>query len=575
MTEDNAWRPNFEGKANANGEKNVEKSLGGKPREFYLGELKAVLHDDSATALVMLGEHGDDRVALLTLAQGELSETNELIYVVGTAYAQKLDYGALAFLLTDIGPDDSVGPADVVRSISKTARRTGGRPVVVVQYPQLLDARSRAVLSQMAYSRSILLVILAAHAEFLPAEFVPLCEGPGYHEVNVDPFTFSEVHQTLIDEFGAVPAPVVTAEMWRRSQGNPGWLESLAHDAIASGKLAIHGGHLVTVHGAWPHGARVESMALSQLSILSDSERRLIQRIATSRSMTISPLKESELADVDHLIGWGFVERIGSNRGAIRLSSKLLEDVLRSEMHMDPSNQDSSAGSDEGNFFAFICDQSTGHRGLNSSESPRAFDLCQLLDGLRMSLLDGELEDAEQAIHRILPEYLEELPAELFEAVAVAQSILHVISDRFHQAQPVLDSMFAQLEDSEATYDLWLIRSMRNFVQDIDDPSRHAPLPFTEQWDSARWWFTELLASPETTTGHNLRITGDSQKNVSQREALELLVGLRHGYQLHNRLSDRKIDCASSIAGTALALMASGSARDLESELLAGLEAND
>ncbi|MBP2384940.1 helix-turn-helix transcriptional regulator [Paeniglutamicibacter kerguelensis] len=573
MTEDYAWRPNFGGKANANGEKYVEKSLGGNPREIYLDELKTLLREDSATALVMLGGHGDDRVALLALAQGQVAEDNELIYVVGTAYAQRLNYGALAFLLTDIGPNDSIGPADVIRSISKMARPAGCRPVVVVQFPQLLDAQSRAVLSQMAYSRSILLVILAAHAEFLPAEFVPLCGGPGYHEVNVDPFTVGEAHQALIDEFGVVPTPVATAEMWRRSQGCPGWLEALAHDAVASGKLAVRDGHLILEHGPWPHGARVESMALSQLSILSDAERRLVQRLAAAGSMTISPLKESELADVDHLIGWGFVERIGNNREAIRLSSRLLEDVLRSEMHVEPSNQNSSTGSDEGNFFDFISGHPNGYRELAGSENTRAFDLCRLLDGLRSSLLDGELEDAEQAIHRILPEYLEELPAELFEVIAVAQAILHVIADRFHQAEPVLDSMYAQLEDSEATYDLWLIRSMRNFIQDIGDPSRHTSLPFTEHWDSARWWFTELLASPETTAGRDLQITDELHENVSQRELLELIVGLRHGYQFHNRLSDHKVDCASSRSGTALTLMASVSERDLESKLLAGLEA--
>ena len=546
--------------------------MGGKPRETYLGKLKTVLQDDSAMALLMLGEHGDDRGALL--AQAQLADTNEFIYIVGTTYAQRLNYGALVFLLTDVGPNDSVGPADVVRSFSKMRRRTGCRPVVVVQYPQLLDAQSRAVLSQMAYSRSILLVILAVHAEFLPAEFVPLCGGPGYHEVNVDPFTVDEVHQALIEEFGAVPTPVTTAEMWHRSQGNPGWLEALALDAIASGKLAIRDGHfLCTEHGVWPHGARVESMALSQISILSDSERGLIQRLAASRSMRISQLKENDLADVDHLIGWGFVERIGSNREAIILNSKLLEDVLRSEMHVEPINLDSVTEAGEGNFFAFISEQSNEYLELASSGTPRSLELCQLLGELRTSLMDGEVEDTEQAIHRIIPEYVEELPAELFEVVAVAQAILHVVSDRFHQAQPILDSMFAQLEDSEATYDLWLVRSMQNFIKDIDDPSRHASLPFTEHWGPARWWFSELLASPETTAGHNPLTTSESQKNVSQRELLEMTVGLRHGYKLPDWLSNQMVDCGSSKLGTALALMASSSERDLESELLAGLEA--
>ncbi|MGL3806252.1 response regulator transcription factor [Paeniglutamicibacter sp. R2-26] len=573
MNEVNAWRPNFGENANANGEVCLTDSFGGKPRDAYIDKLKSVLEQGSATALVMLGEHGDDRVALLALAQRQLNENGDIIHVVGTTYAQRIEYGALGFLLADVETSGSLGPADVARSFSKVKRRTGGRPVVVVQHPQLLDEKSRAVLSQMAHNRSILLVVLAVHAEFLPAEFVPLCDGPGYHELVVDPYNVHETHQALIDEFGVVPTPVTTAEMWRRSQGNPGWLEALALDAFASGKLAIRRGHLSTEKGDWPHGARVESMGRSQISILDASERKFIQRLAVSGSLDISQLAANELACVDHLIGWGLVQRLGGQREAIVLTSRLLEDVLRSETRAGSFAPDAYAGSEEGNFYAFISDRCHAYEKLAASGIPRNLELCHLLRDLRVSLLDGELGDAEQAIHQVLPGYFEELPAELFEVVSVAEAILNVASDRFHQAQPVLEAMFAQLEESEATYDLWLIRSMRNYVQDMDDPSRHSPLPFPEIWDPGRWWFTELLASPETTWAHESRMPGGVRQNVSQREVLEALVGLRHGFQPPYRFSDQDVEYRSTRSGTALALMASGSDLATESGQLSGLEA--
>lgn len=563
-----AWRPIF-----SDIEKEpIDDSLGGMTRGRYLAELTMALTDDAAMIIRMLGHHGDDRAALVALAQKQVAAANALVHVVGTPYAQKLEYGALAFLLTDVESDENVGPADVVRAFSKRTRRSGLRPIVVVQYSQLLDEQSRAVLAQMAYSRIILLVLLGVPTELLPAEFVPLCNGAGYHELSIKPLTFAEVHQSLTAEFAAVPTPVTTAELLHRSEGNPGWLSALAHDAIGSGKLVIRNGHLSMARSRWPQGGRMQSLAQMQISILSPAERRLLQDLASEHTIRLATLTEKDLDNVDRLIGCGFVKRHGNDRAAIRHSSKLLAEVLRTDTHIEKERASLSSARNEGNFYAFISGHFERRRNFVDATGSRSTALRDLLDRLRNSLLDGDLERAQQTVSLLLPEYIEDVPAELFEAIVVARTILQVITGQFDQAQPVLDSMVVQLEISGAAYDLWLVRSMQNFVRDMDDPSQQTALSFRDEWRPGRWWFTDLLATGERSGEHIQPITIHKRQGFSHRELLEFLVRLLHGHAIIESPLASNIDYGSSTLGTALELMVSTIEHQRESRMLAGLE---
>jgi DNA-binding CsgD family transcriptional regulator len=563
-----AWRPIFPGTE----KEHFDDSVGGTTHGTFLDELTTALADETVMAIRIIGHHGDDRATMVTLAQKRFGGTDALVHVVGTPYAQKLEYGALAFLLTHVEPDAAIGPTDVIRAVSKRARRNGQHPVVVVQYAQLLDEQSRAVLAQMAYSRIILLVLLAVSAELLPAEFVPLCSGAGYRELIIDPLSIVEVHQSLTAEFTAVPTPVATAELAHRSEGNPGWLLALAHDAVASGKLVVRNGHLSMGRSPWPHGGRMQSLAQSQISVLSTSERRLLQVLATEHTILLASLSEKDLADVDRLIGCGFVERDGNNRAAVRHSSKLLAEVLRTDAHFEKTRHPQDSVRNEGNFYAFISGHLERQRDLSGASGPCSAALRDLLDGLRKSLLDGELERAQQTVSLLLSEHLEDLPAELFEVVVVARTVLQVTAGHFDQAQPVLDSLVVQLEVSEAAYDLWLVRSMRNFARDMDKPSQQTALPFSGRWGPARWWFSDVLATRETTRGRTQPIAIQQRQGFSQRELLEFLVGLMHGYTFFESPSAQNIDYGPSTLGTALELMVSASEHQREPRMLAGLE---
>lgn len=559
-----AWRPELWGTANGTGEKNSGKSWGGRTREHYLELIKDAITDNGSMSVVLTGSHADDRVDLVAQAIEAVDPSREPIHVIGTVYAQKMGFGALAFLLADVAEIEQLGLTGIMRAI---ARRNADRPVVVVQYPQLLDRQSKDALAQMAFSRSALVILLMVHGEIMPPEFLPITGRAGCTEICFEPLGLDEVHRYLIEEFNAIPTPLTTGALWQRAHGNMGLLVALAREALANGKLCIQGEYLVLLPGAWPRGGRVEALAWVQMSMLSHSERRFLQRLARHGTMRLVGLNRDLLEDVDHLICSGFVRRIGQSLEQVTHSSTFLQESLRSEIHVPAVGHSIN---DKGNFFAFISGQGRSWCEQTDTRTSPTRDLCRLLDELRNSLLDGELETAEQAIASIITRYLDELPAELFEAVVIAETILDVTAGRLSLALPLLESSLAQLQVSGHDYDLWIVRAMLGYANEPDRAAEHARMPFDRSWETARWWFTELLSSVETSSGIGRNMEKSQLQGTGNGKILCMLAALRSG--LRPSIQPQRPSQQTTTVGLAFALIYSGWENGHESSTLAGLE---
>lgn len=566
---DTSWGPAFLCSDRGGGEGEYRNLRGEKSRDDYLTTLESAMRDTTSMSVVMFGSHGDDRVALVTQAARRVDASLIPIHAIGTVYAQKIAYGALAFLLTDTVEREELSPMAVMRSIYKHARASEHRPVVVVQYPQLLDEQSRAVLAQMAFSRSILLVILSTRAESLPMEFTAIAGRPGTIEIFVNPLTLDEAHQLLRAEFSAVPTPLATATLWHRCLGNPGLLVALGNDAIATGKLSRREGHLILGTGPWPQGGRVEAVALAQVSMLCDSERKFLQHLATMGSIGLSDLNQEELDRVDHLIDSGFVRRIGTTRNTIALVSEFLEEVLRNEGR---AAQPSTPTKGEGNFFAFISGGNAVAGEEAESEASGHETLPWLLSTLRECLLDGELEKAQQTIDRIVTQNLAELSPEMFETMVMVEIILQVVGGHLNKAKPAIESLLAQLDETVASYDRWLLLSMNQLVQETRETSRLDAAPFEDVWGPARWWLTDLLARHQATSGRDDGTTSSHRHGARQREVLEMIVALRNGFPVLRSSEQWNSGRAETKIDAAFQLISSSGIDEDETEKLAGLE---
>lgn len=562
------WRPKFSEVRLDGWGKPHDESLGGETRENYLELLVAALREKSSMPIVLLGEHGDDRVELVTEAHRRVAGPGRIIHIIGTTYAQKLQYGALAFLLDDLDPSEALAPAAIMKAISRSVGHQAGG-IVVLQYPQLLDIHSRTVLAQLAYNRAILLVVLAEHTGVLPAAFAPIFRGNDHHELRIKPLTFDEAHQRLTDDYAATPSPLAVAALWQRSQGNPGWLTALSHDALASGKLLISNGHLILGTGTWPSGGRLEAMALSQTVVLERSERELLLSIARNREVPLDNLSGTELGDLDRLINWGFIRRTRHNPETIEVCSGLLAAELGTKIGvLEPGDIPASGN---GHFYDFIAAHAGFEQKLPQGHDHESIDARKGLEGLRESLLEGELSNARCFTTKLLGNYHGILSAELVQMVVLAQAVLDVIEVSTSAALPALEALAAQLEVSGTTYDQWLVRSMRNFLREDDDPAKHAPMDFEPSWNLGRWWFTELLASRESTLLHHR--LAENASAISERSALlEILVGVRHGYPPIRVLEYVEPVLADSTVMKALDLMLCTNESTAKNKTAVGLE---
>ncbi|WP_181149903.1 helix-turn-helix transcriptional regulator [Arthrobacter sp. MYb227] len=544
--------------------------MGGETRENYLETIVAALRENSSKPIVLLGEHGDDRVELITEAHRRVAGPGKIVHIVGTTYAQNLQYGALAFLLADLEPSETPAPAQVMKAISRSVgHSTGG--IVVLQYPQLLDVHSRTVLAQLAYNRAILLVVLAEHPGVLPAAFAPILRSNDHHELRIKPLSLDEAHQRLAQDYAATPTPLAVVALWQRSQGNPGWLTALTHDALANGKLIIRDGHLVLGAGAWPTGGRLEAMALSQTVVLEKSERELLLSIAKNRQVPLETLSSSELDALDRLISWGFIRRNNLSDETIEVSSSLLATELDTGFAARDLRELEAQRTSNGHFYDFIVARSSLEQALKLNQDLESLDAHKILKELRTGLLEGELGRARECTTSLLGSYHGTLPAELVQVVVLAQAVLDVIEVSTGAALPALEALGAQLEISGTAYDRWLVQSMRNFLLEDDDPAKHAPMAFERDWDNGRWWFSELLASRESTLLHHG--LAENRGVLSGRSALlEILVGVRHGYTPIPALEHVEPLLAGSNVMKALDLMLCSNGTLSENKTAIGLE---
>lgn len=563
-----SWRPKFSELRIEEWGKPHGESLGGDTRESYLETIVSALRENSSKPIVLLGEHGDDRVELVTEAHRCVGGPGKIVHIVGTMYAQNLQYGALAFLLADLETSEAPAPAQVMKAISRSiGHKTGG--IVVLQYPQLLDVHSRTVLAQLAYNRAILLVVLAEHPRVLPAAFAPILRGNDHHELRIKPLSLDEAHQRLTHDYAATPTPLAVAALWQRSQGNPGWLTALTHDALANGKLIIHDGHLVLGAGAWPIGGRLEAMARSQTVVLEKCERELLRSIAKDRQVPLKNLSGTELGALDRLISWGFIRRNNLNYETVEVCSGLLATELSTGFEARELYEGEAQCTSNGYFYDFIVARSSLEQTLN--QDLEGIEAYKILTELRKNLLEGELTRARECTTRLLGIYHGKVPAELVQVVVLAQAVLDVIEVSTGAALPALDALGAQLKVSNMTYDHWLVQSMRNFLLEDDDPAKHSPMAFERGWDNGRWWFSELLASRESTLLHH-RMADNIDAIPGRSAILELLVGVRHGYTPIPALEHAVPVLADSDVMKALDLMLCSNGTSSKKNTVNGLE---
>ena len=248
-------------------------------------------------------------------------------------------YGALAALLSELEP----GKAHPVQVLAKALHRlqdmSNGKSIcILVDNANELDEHSAIVLTQLARTGHIRLLLTCGTSDPLPRELSNLVKDNFIRRIAVEPFSFVESVRSVEARLGARVSSLAGRKLWKASGGNPLFLVALSDDMQKSRSLVCRDGVWCLDDSAGGREQTSSDLFANQLRRLSPSERRALEMVSLARSMSIETLLTvSEGNDIDALERMGVVAIGSGNR--VKASSPLLARVVRSHVPTGRSNE--------------------------------------------------------------------------------------------------------------------------------------------------------------------------------------------------------------------------------------------
>ncbi|WP_104161708.1 LuxR family transcriptional regulator [Arthrobacter sp. ZGTC212] len=308
-------------------------ALFGRDRE--LAEITSRLLEPGLRGAVVIGEGGMGKSALADQVLERLNGIVTPSFIHGSPVLSRLPYGVLSAYLETAGPEDMESPLAVLRTIRRHFRKLSevgsGQPLLVIDDAQFLDEASAHVVTQLAMSGELRLLILAQPRARHIHELLSLARDGLLARIDLGALSRDAVHEVCE---GVLDGPVLRASsavLATLSGGNPLYLKAL----LAQSRRL---GHLAEGNGAWflrrePDGldSAVIDRVKSQLLTRSPEERDTLETLALAQ-----PLQRSVLAavcgpaPVHALLADGILCAVQGPAEMLRLAQPLHADVIRS-----------------------------------------------------------------------------------------------------------------------------------------------------------------------------------------------------------------------------------------------------
>ena len=304
-------------------------------RDQELEDITARLLEPGLRGAVIVGEGGMGKSALADQVLERLAGIVTPSFIHGSPVLSRLPYGVLSAYLETAGPQDMESPLAVLRTIRRHFRRLSdvesAQPLLVIDDAQFLDEASAHVVTQLAMSGELRLLILTRPRARHIHELLSLARDGLLARIDLGPLSPDAVHEVCQ---GVLDGPVLRASsaiFATLSGGNPLYLKALLAQSRRLGQL-------VEGNGAWflrrePDGldASVVDRVKSQLAARSPEERDTLETLALAE-----PLQRSVLAAVcgpaavHALMADGIVTGAKGPSDMLRLAQPLHAGVLRS-----------------------------------------------------------------------------------------------------------------------------------------------------------------------------------------------------------------------------------------------------
>ncbi|WP_188669109.1 helix-turn-helix transcriptional regulator [Tersicoccus solisilvae] len=302
-------------------------------RDSQIAAALAVLRGSTARSVLIVGEAGSGKTALLGQLLHDLGPGAEVLTVRGSAAISGSDYASLGLLLSEL-PESSVGhPFAVADGLARLlAERAHGRPVVVgVDNAEAVDPRSAIVLGELCARGAVRLVLCTSDADQLHPGFEHLVYSDGVLRIELPPLSLPDAALVLADDLGGMLSRMAAFTIWEAAAGNPRYLGMMRMSLLADDRLVLEDGIWVLRDGG-PR-ERDRRLALERLHGMRAEHRRILDILACVRELPLPLLLDIAGHEaLDELMTLRLILVDQRRAPAVRLRHPGLGDVIRAEL---------------------------------------------------------------------------------------------------------------------------------------------------------------------------------------------------------------------------------------------------
>lgn len=304
-------------------------------RERELAEITARLLDSGLRGVVLLGAEGIGKSSLAEHAAQSLGSILAPYYVCGSPVLSRMQYGILSAYLGSATAAEMQSPLSVLRTVRAHFQRltetTGVQPLLVVDNAQHLDEASAHLLTQLAMSGELKLMVISRARAPRIHELLSLARDGLLARIDLGPLSRQAVHEFCVSALGGPVLQASSTLMSRLSSGNPLYVKELLTRARRQQRL-------VESNGAWYLLGRPDSLDTALVDLVKAmlgtrtvEERNVLETVALAERLpraVLSAVTDDEA--VRPLVLEGVLEVLPDRGESVRLVQPLHGEIIRS-----------------------------------------------------------------------------------------------------------------------------------------------------------------------------------------------------------------------------------------------------
>lgn len=296
-------------------------------RRKLLEEAVCILSSDCASSIALTGEAGIGKTAFMHQVLLRVEPRYHVVRIRTSKLTANHPLGALGYLLGDLAVGPSPHPVHIVSVLGKMLKQQAGNRSIVVAVDDAgdLDDFSSIVLSELAYSNTVRMVLAANVFAGIPLPVSGMWQEGLLHRINLRPLDTDECGEYLESELESMVAAPVVHALTQSSGGNPLLLKAMCRDLRQAQQTYLRDGVWVMRPGGVRYGLVAAEAISHVLETLTAGEKEVIDVLSLAGSLPLLLLlRIGAGADIDLLQDKGVLS-IGQRREhMVQLSSTSL-----------------------------------------------------------------------------------------------------------------------------------------------------------------------------------------------------------------------------------------------------------